>query len=116
MNSIVQVKSGDHTTMATNVPQQMEDAGSASVALGAGMMLLGVLLGLIWVWLTFFRRSKSPRNGMAGGSGQVRPKFSSAFNTSDVFCAYDFISTGSHPLSGTFCTSRFFILCVYALL
>ncbi|GAB1868007.1 hypothetical protein CAJAP_09086 [Camponotus japonicus] len=68
-----EVKSGDHTTMATNVPQQMEDAGSGSVALGAGMMLLGVLLGLIWVWLTFFRRSKSPRNGMAGGSGQYGP-------------------------------------------
>lgn len=57
--------------MATNVQQQMEDAGSSSVALGAGMMLVGVLLGLIWAWLAFFRRSKSPRNGMAGSSGQV---------------------------------------------
>ncbi|EFN64698.1 hypothetical protein EAG_09678 [Camponotus floridanus] len=66
-----EVKSGDHTTMATNVAQQMEDAGSGSVALGAGMMLVGVLLGLIWAWLAFFRRSKSPRNGMAGGSGQM---------------------------------------------
>ncbi|XP_011261700.1 uncharacterized protein LOC105254609 isoform X2 [Camponotus floridanus] len=68
-----EVKSGDHTTMATNVAQQMEDAGSGSVALGAGMMLVGVLLGLIWAWLAFFRRSKSPRNGMAGGSGQYGP-------------------------------------------
>lgn len=57
--------------MATNVQQQMEDVGNGSVALGAGMMLVGVLLGLIWVWLTFFRRSKSPRNGMTGSSGQV---------------------------------------------
>lgn len=57
--------------MATNVQQQIEDAGKGSVALGAGMMLVGVLLGLIWAWLTFFRRSKSPRNGMTGSSGQV---------------------------------------------
>ncbi|KMQ95920.1 hypothetical protein RF55_3834 [Lasius niger] len=66
-----EVKSEGHTTMATNVQQQMKDAGNGSVALGAGMMLVGVLLGLIWVWLTFFRRSKSPRNGMTGSSGQM---------------------------------------------
>lgn len=72
MNLIMQVKSEEYTTTATNVQQQMEDAGSGSIALGAGMMLVGVLLGLIWVWLAFFRRSKSPRNGMTGSSGQVR--------------------------------------------
>lgn len=70
-SSVQEVKSGEHTTMATNVQQQMEDVGNGSVALGAGMMLVGVLLGLIWVWLTFFRRSKSPRNGMTGSSGQM---------------------------------------------
>ncbi|XP_072754162.1 uncharacterized protein [Anoplolepis gracilipes] len=71
-STVQEVKSGGHTTMATtNVQQQMEDTGNGSVALGAGMMLVGVLLGLIWAWLTFFRRSKSPRNGITGGSGQM---------------------------------------------
>ncbi|KAL6440090.1 uncharacterized protein LOC126849298 isoform X1 [Cataglyphis hispanica] len=70
-STIQEVKSEGHTTMATNVQQQIEDAGKGSVALGAGMMLVGVLLGLIWAWLTFFRRSKSPRNGMTGSSGQM---------------------------------------------
>lgn len=35
------------------------------------MMIVGVLLGLAWAWLYFFRRNKSPRNGMTGSSGQV---------------------------------------------
>ncbi|KAH0953567.1 hypothetical protein HN011_011294 [Eciton burchellii] len=62
-----------HTTMSTDVQQHMEDTGKGSIALGAGMMLIGVLLGCIWAWLTFFRRSKSPRNGMTGSSGQYGP-------------------------------------------
>jgi len=41
------------------------------VALGAGIMLIGVLLGFVWTWLTFFHHSKSPRNGMTSSSGQV---------------------------------------------
>ncbi|XP_070151559.1 uncharacterized protein [Polyergus mexicanus] len=72
-STVQEIKSEGHTTMATNVQQQMEDAGKGSVALGAGMMLIGVLLGLIWAWLAFFRRSKSPRNGMTGSSGQYGP-------------------------------------------
>lgn len=107
MNWLVQVKSGDHTTMATNVTQQMEDAGSGSVALGAGMMLVGVLLGLIWAWLAFFRRSKSPRNGMAGGSGQVRPKvFQFSVQIPQMYFApIDFIShRGAIRSPVTFCT------------
>lgn len=59
------------TTMATDTQHHTEDAGKSSVALGAGMMLVGLLLGFVWVWLCFFRRSKSPRNGMTGSSGQV---------------------------------------------
>ncbi|XP_011330436.1 uncharacterized protein LOC105275353 isoform X2 [Ooceraea biroi] len=68
-----EVKPEVHKTMATDVQQHVEDTGKGSVALGAGMMLVGVLLGCVWAWLTFFRRSKSPRNGMAGGSGQYGP-------------------------------------------
>lgn len=60
----------DATTVATDVEEHV-DAAKSSIALGAGMMLVGLLLGFVWAWLRFFRRSKSPRNGMAGGSGQV---------------------------------------------
>lgn len=62
----------DHpTTAATNVEEHIEDAAKSSVALGAGMMLVGLLLGFIWAWLRFFRRGKSPRGGIVGNSGQV---------------------------------------------
>lgn len=64
----------------------MEDSGSCCIALGAGLMLVGVLLGLIWAWLAFFRRSKSPRNGMADSSGQVSVRRNqSGWSTSVVF-------------------------------
>ncbi|KYN42885.1 hypothetical protein ALC56_02688 [Trachymyrmex septentrionalis] len=58
---------------STTVPdiQQHENIGKSSVALGAGIMLIGVLLGFVWTWLTFFHHSKSPRNGMTSSSGQM---------------------------------------------
>lgn len=98
--------------MATNVQQQMEDAGNGSVALGAGMMLVGVLLGLIWVWLTFFRRSKSPRNGMTGSSGQVSEQSSAEYQY--FYCVYNFYFTGKPSVLryGFVRFSRFFILCI----
>ncbi|XP_018337092.1 PREDICTED: uncharacterized protein LOC108745433 isoform X2 [Trachymyrmex septentrionalis] len=60
---------------STTVPdiQQHENIGKSSVALGAGIMLIGVLLGFVWTWLTFFHHSKSPRNGMTSSSGQYGP-------------------------------------------
>ncbi|XP_043248339.1 uncharacterized protein LOC122395087 isoform X1 [Colletes gigas] len=59
------------TTPATNVEEHVEDTAKSSVALGAGMMLVGLLLGFGWVWLRFFHRGKSPRSGMVGSSGQM---------------------------------------------
>ncbi|KAG7202449.1 hypothetical protein KM043_018748 [Ampulex compressa] len=59
------------TTMPTDVEEHIEDTAKSSIALGAGMMLVGLLLGFVWAWLRFFCRSKAPRNGMAGGSGQM---------------------------------------------
>ncbi|XP_076622277.1 uncharacterized protein LOC143342367 isoform X2 [Colletes latitarsis] len=61
------------TTSATNVEEHVEDTAKSSVALGAGMMLVGLLLGFGWVWLRFFHRGKSPRSGMVGSSGQYGP-------------------------------------------
>ncbi|KAG7202448.1 hypothetical protein KM043_018748 [Ampulex compressa] len=61
------------TTMPTDVEEHIEDTAKSSIALGAGMMLVGLLLGFVWAWLRFFCRSKAPRNGMAGGSGQYGP-------------------------------------------
>jgi len=92
----------EHTTTAatTDVQQHVTEAGKSCIALGAGMMLVGILLSFIWAWLSFFSRSKSPRNGITGGSGQVgRAMFSRT-----IFCTANFIFTGSHLLSGTLYT------------
>ncbi|XP_012165992.1 uncharacterized protein LOC126915401 isoform X2 [Bombus affinis] len=61
------------TTSATSVEEHIEDAAKSSIALGASMMLVGLLLGFGWAWLRFFRRGKSPRGGMVGSSGQYGP-------------------------------------------
>ncbi|KYQ47173.1 hypothetical protein ALC60_13805 [Trachymyrmex zeteki] len=65
-----EIKPEEHSTTAPDV-QQHENTGKSSVALGAGIMLIGVLLGFVWTWLTFFHHSKSPRNGMTSSSGQM---------------------------------------------
>lgn len=49
----------------------MGSGSSGSLAVGATMMFFGLFLGIAWVWLRFFRRSKSPRGGLSGGGGQV---------------------------------------------
>ncbi|XP_033194636.1 uncharacterized protein LOC117159156 isoform X2 [Bombus vancouverensis nearcticus] len=61
------------TTSATSVEEHIEDAAKSSIALGASMMLVGLLLGFGWAWLRFFHRGKSPRGGMVGSSGQYGP-------------------------------------------
>ncbi|XP_032689098.1 uncharacterized protein LOC116852648 isoform X2 [Odontomachus brunneus] len=71
--NVPEAKQEDHTTVATDITQHVENTEDGSVALGAGMMIVGVLLGLAWAWLYFFRRNKSPRNGMTGSSGQYGP-------------------------------------------
>lgn len=65
------------TTIKPSTPEVEEhsdDGARASIAAGAAMMLLGILMGFGWAWLRFFQRSKSPRSGMTGNSGQVGPK------------------------------------------
>ncbi|XP_060811398.1 uncharacterized protein LOC132904704 isoform X1 [Bombus pascuorum] len=59
------------TTSATSIEEHIEDAAKSSIALGASLMLVGLLLGFGWAWLHFFRRGKSPRGGMVGSSGQM---------------------------------------------
>ncbi|XP_060811399.1 uncharacterized protein LOC132904704 isoform X2 [Bombus pascuorum] len=61
------------TTSATSIEEHIEDAAKSSIALGASLMLVGLLLGFGWAWLHFFRRGKSPRGGMVGSSGQYGP-------------------------------------------
>lgn len=65
----------DGTTPAkdssSEIKEHSEDGARASIAVGAAMMLLGLLMGFIWAWLRFFRRGKSPRGGMTSNSGQV---------------------------------------------
>lgn len=70
----IEVKANEHpTTSATNVEEHVEDETKSCIALGAGMMLVGLLLGFVWAWLRFFHRGKSPRGGMVGSSGQYGP-------------------------------------------
>ncbi|XP_014477719.1 PREDICTED: uncharacterized protein LOC106746062 isoform X1 [Dinoponera quadriceps] len=66
-----EINTDEYTTVAPDITQHADDAENNSVALGAGMMIVGVLLGLAWAWLYFFHRNKSPRNGMTGSSGQM---------------------------------------------
>ncbi|XP_033212981.1 uncharacterized protein LOC117170354 isoform X1 [Belonocnema kinseyi] len=56
---------------ATTEVEEHVGGSGGSLALGATMMLFGLFLGLAWVWLRFFRRSKSPRGGLTGGGGQM---------------------------------------------
>lgn len=87
--------------MAPDVQQHVENTGKSSVALGAGMMLVGVLLGFVWTWLSFFHHSKSPRNGMTSSSGQVSKQVSQPIQ----YFASNFILPGairSLVRSGTF--------------
>lgn len=55
----------------TEVEEHVGSSSSSSIAVGATLMLLGLFLGVVWVWLRFFRPSKSPRGGMTGGGGQM---------------------------------------------
>lgn len=74
-------------------------------------MLIGLLLGFIWAWLCFFRRSKSPRNGMTSSSGQVRMGKHNSRVIHNLYLAFIiFIYTGSHPLSGS-CTIILYTRC-----
>ncbi|XP_076279894.1 uncharacterized protein LOC143208873 isoform X4 [Lasioglossum baleicum] len=70
---ISKMKVDDHPTSETNVEEHKKDGATSSIALGAGIMLVGVLFGLAWAWLRFFRREQSPRSEMVGSSGQYGP-------------------------------------------
>ncbi|XP_012144019.1 uncharacterized protein LOC100881649 isoform X2 [Megachile rotundata] len=70
----VEIKVNEHsTTSATNIEEHVEDAAKSSIALGAGMMLIGLILGFAWAWLRFFHHGKSARSGMVGSGGQYGP-------------------------------------------
>lgn len=95
--------------MATDVQQHVEDEGKSCIALGAGMMLVGILLSFIWAWLSFFSRSKSPRNGITGGSGQVGKQLSAV-----IFCTANFILP--EAICSLVRSIRSFLYLMYALL
>ncbi|XP_043288894.1 uncharacterized protein [Venturia canescens] len=60
-----------NSTRSTKVEGHMENGSRGSIAVGATITLIGLLLGCSWAWLRFFKRSKSPRGGMNRGSGQM---------------------------------------------
>lgn len=66
-----EVKQESSTDMTVEVEEHVRESSKGSIALGAGMLFIGVLLTVAWTWLRFFQRSKSPRSGITGGSGQM---------------------------------------------
>ncbi|XP_017791055.1 PREDICTED: uncharacterized protein LOC108573176 isoform X2 [Habropoda laboriosa] len=68
-----EIKVNEHPATPTSIEEHVEDAAKSSIALGATMMLIGILLGFGWTWIRFFHRGKSPRGGMVGSSGQYGP-------------------------------------------
>ncbi|KAK2579559.1 hypothetical protein KPH14_010858 [Odynerus spinipes] len=68
-----EVKQESSTDTTIEVEEHVEETSKGSVALGAGMLFVGVLLIIAWTWLRFFQHSKSPRSGITGGSGQYGP-------------------------------------------
>ncbi|KAK2579560.1 hypothetical protein KPH14_010858 [Odynerus spinipes] len=66
-----EVKQESSTDTTIEVEEHVEETSKGSVALGAGMLFVGVLLIIAWTWLRFFQHSKSPRSGITGGSGQM---------------------------------------------
>lgn len=95
------------TTSTTNVEEHVEDGAKSSIALGASMMLVGLLLGFGWAWLRFFRRGKSPRGGMVGSSGQVGKTL-----LVDVYFEFGLI----YRTPSVLCPVRSFLYLIYALL
>ncbi|XP_035721911.1 uncharacterized protein LOC118441514 isoform X2 [Vespa mandarinia] len=67
----VKQESSTHSTLLAT--ENVEETSRGSVAIGAVMMFVGILLSIAWAWLRFFQRSKSPRSGITGGSGQYGP-------------------------------------------
>ncbi|KOC64484.1 hypothetical protein WH47_01068 [Habropoda laboriosa] len=66
-----EIKVNEHPATPTSIEEHVEDAAKSSIALGATMMLIGILLGFGWTWIRFFHRGKSPRGGMVGSSGKM---------------------------------------------
>ncbi|XP_066592739.1 uncharacterized protein [Prorops nasuta] len=62
----------ENSTLPTKVDEHIDES-KGSIALGAGMMLIGFLLGFTWIWLRFFHRGKSTRGGITGSGGQYGP-------------------------------------------
>ncbi|XP_046747613.1 uncharacterized protein LOC124412010 [Diprion similis] len=48
-----------------------DDSNGRTIAIGATLLAFGFLLGLIWVWLRFYKKRESPRNEPSGGGGQM---------------------------------------------
>jgi len=73
-------------------------------------MLVGVLLGFVWAWLSFFHHNKSPRNGMTSSSGQVSKQVSSRYNILRLILFY------RKPSALWYALVHLFLYLMYALL
>lgn len=52
-------------------PKHTDHEERTSLAIGAALVLLGLVLGFIWGWMRFFRHNKATRGGLPCNSGQV---------------------------------------------
>lgn len=66
-------KNGSKSDTTTKVEDVVNQDPKGSLAAGASITLIGLVMGALWVWLRFFRHGgKSQRGGISRASGQVR--------------------------------------------
>ncbi|XP_053598944.1 uncharacterized protein LOC103579645 isoform X2 [Microplitis demolitor] len=67
-------KNGSKSDTTTKVEDVVNQDPKGSLAAGASITLIGLVMGALWVWLRFFRHGgKSQRGGISRASGQYGP-------------------------------------------
>ncbi|XP_057321716.1 uncharacterized protein LOC130665391 isoform X2 [Microplitis mediator] len=67
-------KNGSKSDTTTKVEDVVNQDHKGSLAAGASITLIGLVMGALWTWLRFFRHGgKSQRGGISRASGQYGP-------------------------------------------
>ncbi|XP_074093968.1 uncharacterized protein LOC141524172 isoform X2 [Cotesia typhae] len=67
-------KNGSKSDTTTKMEDVMNQDPKGSLAAGASITLIGLVMGALWAWLRFFRHGgKSQRGGISRASGQYGP-------------------------------------------
>ncbi|XP_020293824.1 uncharacterized protein LOC109859713 isoform X2 [Pseudomyrmex gracilis] len=96
---VPEVKPNGSTTIATDVQQQAENTGKHSIAVGTGLLLVGLLLVFVWICLGFFRPNKLQRSSIVSSSGQYGPVLTEVPSQLKLKQVNDATRTTAVPLS-----------------